>query len=240
MGLVKRMLEKQGFFDIPIETRECPNCGGEMQEQQQDYASMTEGQQADYDGGFNRPFECPDCGNYGLFDIEIYEDEEGIDYDSFELQEEVKLSQTSETIEEDTENKTIVGIIMVELINIESEIDSIILRKYFENNPSLREDFSKNLLNKEFFSLEQKIIILSKIVEKNEKELIKNIRIFQAIRNAIAHTRGEFDGKKRNYKITYKINGKTKTIDLNRGFIHEFQNDSFTIKESLKKILCKK
>ena len=65
-------------------------------------------------------------------------------------------------------------------------------------------------------------------------KIFPKIRVFQAIRNAVAHTRGEFDGKKRSYKITYKINGKIKTINLNRDFIHEFQHDSFTIKESLK------
>jgi hypothetical protein len=79
MSLTKRMLEEQGYFDEPVKTRKCPKCGEEMVELAQDYAGMTEGQQADYDAGFNRPFQCQneECNYYGLFEVpSIYEEED--------------------------------------------------------------------------------------------------------------------------------------------------------------------
>lgn len=79
MSLTKRRLEEQGYFDESVKKRKCPKCGCDMEEQEQDYSGMTEGQQADYDAGFNRPFQCQneECNYYGLFEVpSIYEEED--------------------------------------------------------------------------------------------------------------------------------------------------------------------
>ena len=55
----------------------CPECGeGILEELEEDPSGMTEGQQANYEMGFDRPFMCPNCGCTVLMDSDdVYIDE---------------------------------------------------------------------------------------------------------------------------------------------------------------------
>ena len=50
------------------------DCGGQMDEGNVDFESISEGQMADYLAGFPRPFVCESCGALELRDVDIYED----------------------------------------------------------------------------------------------------------------------------------------------------------------------
>lgn len=62
----------------------CPKCNIELDELEQDYSEMTEGQRANYDGGFSRPFACPECGHWALYDIEVNDYEPDFEEEQFE------------------------------------------------------------------------------------------------------------------------------------------------------------
>lgn len=72
--------EDEFIYDCGMEVF-CPNCNEEMEELSEDFEGMTEGQQADYDMGFNRLFGCPECGYHGLFDISPYDEWEDPEID---------------------------------------------------------------------------------------------------------------------------------------------------------------
>lgn len=59
----------------------CPKCKIEMEDVGgADYPEMTEGQQADYDAGFNHLFKCPKCGESLVYEHQVpmpdFEDDE--------------------------------------------------------------------------------------------------------------------------------------------------------------------
>ncbi|MCK5624210.1 hypothetical protein KAI04_00015 [Candidatus Pacearchaeota archaeon] len=210
----------------------CPKCKNQMEEL--DQGEMTEGQQADYDAGFNHPYECGECGFHGLFEVpSIYDGEDDeIDYDSFEIEK----AQIPIAIEEISTYSTILGIIIREAIEIEYLLDKIIKEYYLEDQDK-KEKFEKDVLRKEFFSFEQKRKVL---VRMNLKDISKNfyekIKWIQEIRNQVAHILGDFDNKKRVYFIKYKQGKDEKEIILNKNFIQSFQHECYTIKKELEKI----
>jgi len=50
----------------------CPKCNSAMEELEEDFEGMSEGQMADYDAGFNRTFYCPKCKNTSLQDVDVF------------------------------------------------------------------------------------------------------------------------------------------------------------------------
>ncbi|MFH1585947.1 MAG: hypothetical protein ABIB79_04220 [archaeon] len=55
-----------------MEFPKCPKCNIELGDiGGDDYADMTEGQQTDYDAGFNHLLECPECGYSTVYEHQI-------------------------------------------------------------------------------------------------------------------------------------------------------------------------
>lgn len=219
------------FIASEVGLFKCPKCGEEMIELIQDIQGMSDGQLADYEMGFNRPFQCSGCSYYQLLDVGV----PGIDFDSFEVEPLEERRHTPLTIEESAENAERVGIILIEAIEIEFLIEDVILRYYFSGEGK-KTEFHEDILKKEFFSFEQKIKLLKKIRDCGEDGLIKEIRKVQAIRNTVAHNQGIFDERTRNYIISHREGGKKKSEAFNKKYIQKFQHDCFTIKEKLKGI----
>jgi len=199
----------------------CPKCGVDMVEVIQE--DMTEGQQANYEAGFDVPFECPNCEYYGLFNISsIYEREEA-DSDSFEFGETDIILSTKE----ESENSKMLGDIIKEALRIESDMERII-ELYFVPDEDRRREFSLNILKKEFFTFEQKRKALvrmqleKKDVLKIDKNLFKEIKLIEEIRNQVAHILGIYDLKNKTYYIKYQHEGKEKKLILNNKFLEDF------------------
>ena len=218
------------FIASEIGLVKCPKCGNDMVELIQDYGGMTEGQQADYEMGFNRPFECPECSHYGLFDVDVPNDD--IDYDSFEIEE----TEIPITIDEISTYSTMLGIIIKEAIEIEYHLDKII-EEYYIDNLDKKEKFEKDVLRKEFFSFEQKRQIFVRMDFRDiDRGFYEKIRWIQEIRNQVVHILGEFDKEKRVYCIKYKQGKEEKEIILDKKFIQDFQMECYTIKKKLLEI----
>ena len=110
------------------------------------------------------------------------------------------------------------------------------LNHYFIDNENKKQQFSELILNKEFFTFEQKIRIFSKIIqqenikierfgrETDKKNLIKDIEYIREVRNAIAHNHPFRNPETNDITIKYKHKNKDKEIPLNDVFDKEFFN----------------
>lgn len=57
----------------------CSDCNSAMEELEEDFEGMSDGQIADYEAGFSRTFYCPKCQSTSLRDVEVFAiEEEGI------------------------------------------------------------------------------------------------------------------------------------------------------------------
>jgi len=85
----------------------CPKCEMEMEEDEEDYEDMTEGQQANYDAGFSHSFSCSECGHHLIYDAQIpmYNEEPWEDEEIDELVEITRINPDS--FEEVIENALI-------------------------------------------------------------------------------------------------------------------------------------
>ncbi len=145
-------------------------------------------------------------------------------------------------------------------IIIEMQLGDFI-REYFINDEPKKIKFNELILNKEFFTFEQKIRIFGKIIKEmkdleifvlgkggynlgdNTKELMERIRYIQEIRNAIAHEHPFRNKGTDEISIKYKFGGKIKEIILNESFGMEFfkgYSEIYDILRSLSKELFKK
>jgi len=183
MSLTKRWLEDQGYFDEPVKTKKCLKCRGEMQEQQQDYSEMTEGQQADYDGGFNRPFECSKCGNYGLFDVEVYDD----GWEDPEIDELVKITRIAPNSFEEVIEHALRSKCFIESISLIHNVIEAYLKKKIEdltNNDKYRLELLKKKFNPRYLRDYNTISYLLGIIDK---KMYKSILEFNEKRNKVIH-----------------------------------------------------
>jgi len=144
----------KGYFDEPVKTRKCPKCGCDMEEQEQDYSSMTEGQQADYDAGFNRPFQCqnPECNYYGLFEVPSIYEEEDVDFgwDDPEIDELVKITRIDPNSFEDVIEHALKSKCFIEAISLIYNTIEAYLKKKIEdltNNDKERLELLKKKFN---------------------------------------------------------------------------------------------
>ncbi|MDP2628803.1 MAG: hypothetical protein Q8P15_02815 [Nanoarchaeota archaeon] len=186
MSLTKRWLEEQGYFDEPFETRKCPKCGGEMHELSQDYSAMTEGQQADYDMGFNRPFECSKCGHYGLFEVESIYDKEAKLEDQ-QIDELVKIIRIDSNSFEDVIEHALRSKCFIEAISLIHNVIEAYLKKEIEDSTSNDKDrlelLSKKFKPKYLYDYNT-ISYLLGIINKN---MYKSILEFNEKRNKVIH-----------------------------------------------------
>ncbi|MDO8528740.1 MAG: hypothetical protein Q7S06_02510 [Nanoarchaeota archaeon] len=189
MSLTKRVLEKQGYFDEPLETRKCPKCGGIMKEQEQDYSGMTEGQQADYDAGFNRPFGCSECGEYGLFDVEsVYEKEEReLAWKDQEIDELVKITRVDPNSFENVIEHALRSKCFIEAISLIHNTIEAYLKKKIEdltNNDKERLELLKKKFNPQYLRDYTTISYLLGIIDN---PTYKSLLEFNEKRNKVIH-----------------------------------------------------
>jgi hypothetical protein len=84
-------------------TPKCPKCNIKMEDVGgDDYADMTEGQQADYDAGFNHLFECSECRESLVYEHQVPMPD--IDDDDWDTPEEYS-DELLEMLEKYNENK---------------------------------------------------------------------------------------------------------------------------------------
>jgi len=189
MGFTKDMLEEQGYFDEPLEIRKCPKYGGEMQEQHQDYSEMTEGQQADYDAGFNRPFECTKCGYNNLFDVEsIYEKEgKSLELLDSQINELVKITRIDPKSFEDVIEHALISKCFIEAISLIHNVIEAYLKRKMEDltsNDKERLDLLKKKFNPRYLYDYNTINYLLGTIDKN---MYKSIIEFNEKRNKVIH-----------------------------------------------------
>jgi hypothetical protein len=122
----------------------CPKCGSELEEaslEEDAGEDMTEGQQADYDAGFNHTFYCtrPGCNFSGEFDVGI------ADFDEEELDELADLiAISSDTVEDAIENALKNGS-YVEAISLIHNVIEAYLKFRLEKHFALGENKLKQL-----------------------------------------------------------------------------------------------
>ena len=117
------------------------------------------------------------------------------------------------------------GYIIDKVIQMEVLLDQII-SSFFSDDKDKYEKFNKLILNKEFFTLHQKIKIFSELqlhkdkkFEKKFDELVKRLYEVNKIRNIVAHVYDDFSTP--GFSVTLKE--KTKRVQLNDEFIEEFE-----------------
>lgn len=111
--------------------------------------------------------------------------------------------------------------------------------KYFVKEKDKNAKFGELILNKEFFTFEQKIRIFKKLIEEdenlkirhfsvveydlsnNKKEFIKKIEYIREIRNIVAHNH-PFTNESGEFYVEYKSGKKTKELILNELFDKKF------------------
>ena len=189
MSLTKRRLEEQRYFDEPVETRKCPKCGEEMQKQPLDYSEMTDGQQADYDVGFNTPFECSECGYHDLFNVEsVYEKEEReLAWKDPEIDELVKIIDTSPKNFEDLIEHALRNKCFIEAISLIHNTIEAYLKKKIEDlkgNDEGRLELLKTKFKLKYLRDYNTIAYLLNIIEKS---LYDSIIEFNSKRNKVIH-----------------------------------------------------
>ena len=128
------------------------------------------------------------------------------------------------------------------------------IREYFFKEKIKATEFSNFILNKEFFTFEQKIQVFSKLLEnygdlkltdshlkefhvsENQKDLIKKIRYVQKIRNILAHNH-PFTKESGEPYVEYFSQNKTKELILNEAFDKEFFDNYFNVSWILRELV---
>lgn len=162
----------------------CPKCNGEMEETEQDYSSMTEGQQADYDGGFNRTFECSECGYNALIDLTPTDFEDWEDPEVDELVEIIKIDPKSfeDVIENALKNKCFVEAISL----IHNTIEAYLKRKIevFLISDSARLQLLKEKFKPQYLKDYNTICYILGLIQREDYETLQE---FNIKRNKVVH-----------------------------------------------------
>jgi len=161
----------------------CPKCGEELKEVEQDYQNMTDGQQSDYEMGFNRTFECPKCGHRTLCDIEVYEpyiDEED------DIQELVKIIEVNPQSFEDVIENALKSHCYIEATSLIHNVIEAYLRIRLEKHFQLDEHKLKLIGNVRFNYLKNYNLFcyLVGVIKKDE---FGKIETFNNQRNTLIH-----------------------------------------------------
>lgn len=159
----------------------CPKCSAELDELEEDFENMTEGQQADYDAGFERPHSCSKCGYFGLHDVTVY------DYDDPEVDELVKITRINPSSFEDVIENALKNKCFIEATSlIHNVIEAYLKRKledFFHSNPE-----RLNLLRKKInFRYLKDYNSFSYILGVIDKQLHDGIVSFNKERNKAIH-----------------------------------------------------
>jgi len=184
MGISKRMLDEQGYFDNSL-TRKCPKCGSDMFEVQQD--NMTEGQEMDYMAGFNTPFECsnPECQYYNLFDVGYREDILG--WDDPEIDELVEITRIDKNSFEEVIEHALKSKCFIEAISLIHNVIEVYLKRKIEDltiNDETRLQLIKEKFKPQYLHDYNTICYIMGIINKDtHKKIIK----FNKDRNKSIH-----------------------------------------------------
>ncbi len=167
----------------------CPKCGAEMEELEQDYSEMTEGQQIDSDMGFNRPHECPQCNYYDLFDVEsVYEKEEReLAWKDQEIDELVRITRVDPNSFEDVIEHALRSKCFIEAISLIHNTIEAYLKKKIEdltNNDKERLELLKKKFNPRYLRDYTTISYLLGIIDN---PTYKSLLEFNDKRNKVIH-----------------------------------------------------
>ena len=160
----------------------CPKCGEDMIELVQDHSSMTEGQQVDLEMGFNRPFECSECGYNSLFEVpktDYFEDEE--------INELVEITRIDPNSFEDVIERALRSKCFIEAISLIHNVIEAYLKRKIEDVTS--NDETRLQLLKEKFKPQylKDYNTLSYILGIIDKQMYKQISDFNNKRNKVIH-----------------------------------------------------
>jgi len=127
------------------------------------------------------------------------------------------------------------GYIIDRVIQMEILLNQII-SSFFSDDKEKYKNFNELILNKEFFTLHQKIKIFSELKLHKDKKFDKKFeglteRLFEVnkIRNKVAH----LNDNPYNPGFNVKIKDKTKRVQLNDKFLKEFEEFMQEIYKSL-------
>ena len=145
--------------------------------------------------------------------------------------------------------------IMTELLLVD------FIREYFVKEKDKSSKFNDFILNKEFFTFEQKIQVFSKLLEdyrelkltdsygkefyifKDKKELIKKIKYIQEIRNILAHNH-PFTKKSGKPYVEYTSHNKTKELildgEFDKNFFRNYTNVYWILRDLVRIVSGKK
>jgi hypothetical protein len=164
----------------------CPKCGKGMVECVQE--DMTEGQEADYDAGFNHPYECQDCGYWGLFDVEsIYAPEEEDKWEDPEIEELIKINKVDASSFEEIIENALKSKCFIEAISLIHNVIEVYLRSKIElfiSGDETRLQLLKEKFKPEYLKDYNLICYLFGLIKKED---YKNMNKFNKDRNNVIH-----------------------------------------------------
>jgi hypothetical protein len=179
------MGDGEEFIADEIGLVKCPKCKNDMVELIQE--DMTEGQQADYDAGFNHPYECPECGYYDLFNVPSIYEREDSGWEDEEIDELVEITRIDPSSFEEVIENALRSKCFVEAISLIHNVIEAYLKTKIEGYLSademrlklLKEKFKPQYL-KDYNTI---CYILGLIKSEDYKRLIE----FNKNRNKIIH-----------------------------------------------------
>lgn len=165
----------------------CPKCGNGMIELEQDFPNMTEGQQADYDAGFNRPHECQECGYEGLFDVESIYETEDMGWEDPEVDELVEIIRIDPNSFEEVIEHALRSKCFIEAISLLHNTIEASLKKKIEDL-AIQDKERLNLLKKKFkLKYLRDYNTIAYLLGLIDNELYKSILNFNEKRNKVIH-----------------------------------------------------
>jgi len=182
MGATKRMFEKE-LIASELGSHKCPKCGSDMIELIQDYSSMTEGQQANFDMGFDRPFECSECGYEGLFEVQQGEDY----FEDEDVNELVEITRIDPNSFEDVIERALRSKCFIEATSlIHNVIEAYLKRKIGDatSNDETRLQLLKEKFKPQYL---KDYSTLSYILGLIDKKMYKSLSDFNNKRNKVIH-----------------------------------------------------